>query len=112
MNMINFFIVKMLVKVKFANIINITAGEEVIPELLQSKCNSKEIFSVVDKLLTDQHALHAISAYTNHICRTQSIDSFAKDGITFKKAFSPCALCTPARTSLLTVLYPQSRCFI
>ena len=47
----------MLVKVKFANIINITAGEEVIPELLQSKCNSKEIFSVVDKLLTDQHAL-------------------------------------------------------
>ena len=57
MNMINFFIIKMLVKVKFANIINITAGEEVIPELLQSKCNSKEIFSVVDKLLTDQHAL-------------------------------------------------------
>ena len=56
-NFINFFIIKMLVKVKFANIINITAREEVIPELLQSKCNSKEIFSVVDKLLTDQHAL-------------------------------------------------------
>ena len=57
MNLINFFIVKMLVKVKFANIINIAAGEEIIPELLQSKCNPKEIFNVVDKLLTDKQAL-------------------------------------------------------
>jgi len=32
-NFINFFIVKMLVKVKFANIINIAAGKEIIPEL-------------------------------------------------------------------------------
>ena len=39
--MINFFIVKMLVKVKFANIINIAANEEIIPELLQSRCNAK-----------------------------------------------------------------------
>ena len=41
MNSINFFIIKALVKVKFANIINIAAEEEIIPELLQSKCNSK-----------------------------------------------------------------------
>jgi lipid-A-disaccharide synthase len=39
MGMINFFIVKMLVKVKFANIINIAANVE------------------IDKLLTDKHAL-------------------------------------------------------
>ena len=55
--MINFFIVKMLVKVKFANIINIAANEEVIPELLQSKCNPKDIYNIVDKLLTDKQAL-------------------------------------------------------
>ena len=55
--MINFFIVKMLVKVKFANIINIAANEEVIPELLQSKCNPTNIYSTVDKLLSDKHAL-------------------------------------------------------
>ena len=54
MGMINFFIIKMLVKVKFANIINITANEEVIPELLQSKCNSKDIYNIVDKFLTDK----------------------------------------------------------
>jgi len=57
MSMINFFIVKMLVKVKFANIINIAANEKVIPELLQSKCNPKEIYNIVDKLLNDKPAL-------------------------------------------------------
>ena len=54
MGTINFFIVKMLVKVKFANIVNIAAGEEVIPELLQSKCNAKDIYNVVDKLMNDK----------------------------------------------------------
>jgi len=57
MSMINFFIVKMLVKVKFANIVNIVAEEEIIPELLQSKCNPKNIYKMVDKLLTDKQAL-------------------------------------------------------
>ena len=57
MGMINFFIIKMLVKVKFANIINIAAGEEVIPELLQSKCNPKDIYNEVDKLLSDKKVL-------------------------------------------------------
>jgi len=57
MSMINFFIVKMLVKVKFANIINIAAGEEIIPELLQSNCNSTNIYNTVDKLLSDKQAL-------------------------------------------------------
>ena len=36
MGLINFFIIKMLVKIKYANIINIAAKEEIIPELLQS----------------------------------------------------------------------------
>jgi len=57
MNSINFFIVKSLVKVKFANIINIAAGKEIIPELLQSKCNPKNIFNTVDELLKDQQVL-------------------------------------------------------
>ena len=52
-NFINFFIVKMLIKVKFANIINIAAGKEIIPELLQDKCNAKSIFNKVDEFLTN-----------------------------------------------------------
>jgi len=52
-NFVNFLIVKMLVKVKFANIINIAAGKEIIPELLQEKCNAKNIFNKVDEFLTN-----------------------------------------------------------
>jgi len=46
-NMINYFIMKSLVKVKFANIINIINNKEIIPELLQGECNAKEIFKSV-----------------------------------------------------------------
>jgi len=57
MNFINFIIIKTLVKVKFANIINISANKEIIPELIQSKCNSKNIYSMVDKLLSNKDDL-------------------------------------------------------
>ena len=50
-NMINYWIMKLLVKVKFANIINIINNKEVIPELLQGECNAKEIFNSVNYLL-------------------------------------------------------------
>ena len=53
MGLINFLIVKMLVKTKFANIINIAAKDEIIPELLQSECNPKNIFSVVSDYLNN-----------------------------------------------------------
>ena len=69
MGMINFFIVKMLVKIKFANIINIAAEEEVIPELLQSKCNPKDIYNTVDKLLSNKQALE------NQVNKSQEIIS-------------------------------------
>ena len=51
MNFINFLIIKILVKIKYANIINIAAGEEIIPELLQSKCNAENIYRVVSDFL-------------------------------------------------------------
>ena len=47
----------MLVKVNFANIINIAAKEEIIPELLQSSCNPTNIYNTVDKLLNDKNAI-------------------------------------------------------
>jgi len=47
MNFFNFLIVKMLVKIKFANIINIINNKEIIPELIQKECNAKEIYNSV-----------------------------------------------------------------
>ena len=78
MNSINFFIVKLLVKVKFANIINIAAEDEIIPELLQSKCNSKNIFDTVDGLLIDQQALEKQIAKSQEIIRRFKTDKSSK----------------------------------
>ena len=67
MNRLNFFIIKSLIKVKFANIINIAANKEIIPELLQSKCNSKNIFNTVNDLLADKISLN------QQIIKTQEV---------------------------------------
>ena len=51
MGFINFLIIKALIKTKYANIINFAADKEIIPELLQSKCNAKNIFKKVSSYL-------------------------------------------------------------
>ena len=51
MGFLNFLIIKMLVKTKFANIINIAAEELIIPELLQSDCNADNIYKHVSYFL-------------------------------------------------------------
>ena len=47
MNFLNFMIVKFLVKINYANIINIINNKEVIPELIQKECNAKEVYKSV-----------------------------------------------------------------
>ncbi len=71
MNFINFLIIKFLVKIKFANIINIAANKMLIPELLQSQCNSKEISEVVSSFLEDNNK---ISEQIKNV--TEILDSF------------------------------------
>ena len=44
-------IFKLLVNVKYANIINIINNREVIPELLQGECNANEIYNSVKYML-------------------------------------------------------------
>jgi len=69
MGIINFFIIRMLVKVKFANIINIAANEEIIPELLQSNCNPTKIYNYVDNLLSNKKALEKQVTKSQEIIR-------------------------------------------
>ena len=51
LSFINFMIFKLLVNIKFANIINIINDKEVIPELLQKECNAEEIYKTVTYFL-------------------------------------------------------------
>ena len=57
----------MLVKTNFANIINIAAKKEIIPELLQSNCNSQNIFKVVSNFLDNPKKID------EQISKTQAI---------------------------------------
>jgi lipid-A-disaccharide synthase len=57
MSFLNFLIVKTLVKVNFANIINIINNKEIIPELLQKECNAKEIYNAVVYFLRNPDAI-------------------------------------------------------
>ena len=82
MGIINFFIVKRLTKVKFANIINIAANNEIIPELLQSHCNPDNIFNVVDKLLNNKEESK------KQVAKSQEIISNFKTGKSAKIASS------------------------
>ena len=41
-----------------------------------------------------------------HPCRTPHLDRFAAEGIRFSRAYTPTALCAPARASFMTSLYP------
>ena len=59
MNFINFLIIKSLVKTKYANIINFAANNEIIPELLQSNCNSENIFNLVSSFLENPDEMSA-----------------------------------------------------
>ncbi len=58
LSFINFMIFKLLVNVKFANIINIINDREVIPELLQNECNADEIYKSVIYFLKNPELIH------------------------------------------------------
>jgi lipid-A-disaccharide synthase len=81
MGLINFLIVKILVKTKYANIINIAAKEEIIPELLQSNCNPKKIFECVSDFLENPKKI------ANQVERTKLIlDNFKTNKSSSEKA--------------------------
>ena len=47
MNFINYFLAKLFLKIKYANMLNIINNKEIIPELIQKDCNADEIFKSV-----------------------------------------------------------------
>lgn len=59
-------------------------------------------------IVSDQQRWDTVSAYgLNDICRTPHIDGLAQRGVRFDNAFTPTAICSPARASLYTGLYPH-----
>jgi arylsulfatase A-like enzyme len=57
-------------------------------------------------LMTDQHSISTLGCYGNPVVRTPALDGLAASGTRFTHAFTPTAICTPARASLLTGVAP------
>ncbi|WP_211275620.1 sulfatase-like hydrolase/transferase [Actinoplanes rectilineatus] len=53
-------------------------------------------------LMTDQHRVDTLGAYGNPHVSTPNLDRLAATGTRFDRWYTPTAICTPARASLLT----------
>lgn len=53
-------------------------------------------------LMTDQHRADTLGAYGNQLAATPVLDELARTGTRFDRWYTPTAICTPARASLLT----------
>jgi arylsulfatase A-like enzyme len=53
-------------------------------------------------LMTDQHRVDTLGAYGNQLVSTPHLDELARTGTRFDRWYTPTAICTPARASLLT----------
>lgn len=57
-------------------------------------------------LFTDQQRVDTLGCYGNEVCRTPAVDALAAEGTRFDQCYTPTAICTPARASLLTGVLP------
>ncbi len=53
-------------------------------------------------IMTDQQRFDALSIAGNKVLKTPNLDRLARQGAWFKNAYSPCPVCVPARSSILT----------
>ncbi|NOZ19468.1 MAG: sulfatase-like hydrolase/transferase [Planctomycetes bacterium] len=56
----------------------------------------------------DQLRLDLLGCYGGALVRTPNIDALARESVVFDRAYTPTPICSPARASLLTGLYPHS----
>ena len=65
---INYFLIKPFVKVKYANILNIMAKKEIIPELIQFDCTANKIFKISSKFIESaKERKNNVFRYTKYI---------------------------------------------
>ena len=57
-------------------------------------------------ILTDQQRMDSIGAYGAELAETPVLDNLASRGTRFTQAFTPVTVCSPARASVFTGLYP------
>ena len=57
-------------------------------------------------IFTDQQRLSTLRTYGETPCRTPNLDAIAERSVVFDNAYTSCPLCSPARATIMTGLYP------
>jgi len=72
---------------------------------LQNTKGTKPSSPNIILIMSDDHAVNAISCYGNSVNKTPNIDRIADEGIRFNQSFCTNAICAPSRAVLLTGKY-------
>ncbi len=76
MSKLTYQILKRIIKIKYANLINILAGKEIIPELIQDGCTRENIFKQLDKYLSDKkYCENQVAAQNKYLEKFKSTSS-------------------------------------
>jgi len=67
---LNYLLIKPFIKTKFGNILNIIAQKEIIPEFIQEKCNSEDIYKKVKEFIDDELLRNEVVAQYTKILET------------------------------------------
>lgn len=59
-------------------------------------------------IMTDQQRLDSLGCYGNKFVETPNIDRLAQSGARFDKCFTPWPVCSPARATMWTGVYPHT----
>ncbi len=74
-NALTYFILRRLVKVKFANIINLILNRELIPEMLQDNCKAEKIAQKLEQLMTNKEKQEEQIKESQEILKTLGLNS-------------------------------------
>lgn len=65
---LSWFLAQRLVKLDFASLVNLVAGREVVPELLQDKANGRSIAAMTGRLLSDANYNRTMRRELSEVC--------------------------------------------
>lgn len=68
---------------------------------------NKDKFNVL-LIVTDEQRITELGAYGSTSCKTPNLDKLAKQSVVYENAYTSCPLCSPARATIQTGLYPHS----
>ena len=78
---ITFFLLKMMIKIRFASLVNIIPDREIIPEYIQSEFNPENIVSAISGLLNDKKGARSQVAEAKRVLHNIGLDADQKPSL-------------------------------